>query len=102
MRKEGKKSAWRPEDPQSCREVPVNACWSIFIYWNFLRFQSSPRSVFLIPRPVTLFDGRARLSCMLALFGTYRVQAKSMKSAQGVEGVYWLVRAVLAGAPRLY
>jgi hypothetical protein len=28
---------------------------------------------------------------MLALSGTYRVHAKRMKSAQGMEGVYWVM-----------
>ena len=41
-----------------------------------------------IPQRFALFDVCARLSCMLALSGTYRVQAKRMKHAQGVEGVY--------------
>ena len=47
--------------------------------------------VFLTYWRFTLFTGCAQLSCVLALYGAYRFLAERMKSAQGVEGVYWAI-----------
>ena len=55
-------------------------------------FPSEPSSllafVFLIHRQLTLFGEWTQLG-MLVQYGTYRVYDKGMKSARGVEGVFW-------------
>ena len=79
--KEGMESARRSKDPQLCHEVNTLKHVPRLFSASSLLFYSA----FPIPLRFTLFEGCARLSCILALSGTYGVHDKRMKSA-GVEG----------------
>ena len=98
MMKEGGKERGAPggqKTPQLCHEV--NTCWSIFIYPNTclssnpIFSESSSLSFSFLGGLLSLVGVHNAPSCVLALYGTYRVHAKKMKSGQGVEGVYWVM-----------
>ena len=97
--REGTGSAGRPGDqrrPPTSHEV--NACLVYLCLPKYVPelLQFSPRLllhvlvfIFLILRRLTLFEGCTQLSCMLPCLEP--VYAKGMKSAQVVEGVYWVM-----------
>ena len=104
MMKEGGKERGAPggqKTPQLGHEV--NTCWSIFIYPNTcvssnpIFSESSSLSFSFLGGLLSLVGVHNAPSCVLALYGTYRVHAKKMKSGQGVEGVYWVMSWVSHG-----
>jgi len=75
--REGKKGEWTPADPPMMPRGE-GVCWSIFICAPVLVVTLLLPFVILIPRRLTLFCGWSRLSGVLVLYGTYRVQDNGM------------------------
>jgi len=81
--REGKKGEWMPRDPPMMPRGE-GVCWSIFIcapvpgLFRLLVVTLLLPFAVLIPRRLTLFCGWSRLSGVLVLYGTYRVQDNGM------------------------